>query len=45
MKAIEVSGQWWVVREDKSTARGFVILDGPFPEEWQAVSVCRLNEV
>ena len=43
MKAIEISSQWWVVR-DAQNERGFVILDGPFPEEWQAVSACRLNE-
>ena len=43
MKAIEISGQWWVVREDDS-ARGFTVVDGPFPEEWQAVSACRLND-
>ena len=44
MKAIEISGQWWVVRDDNTAKCGFVIIDGPYPEEWQAVSACRLNE-
>lgn len=43
MKAIKISSQWWVVREDASE-RGFTIVAGPFPEEWQAVSACRLND-
>ena len=33
------------VREDNNTKRGFVILSGPYPEEWQAVSQTRLNDV
>lgn len=45
MKAIKISGQWWLVRDDSSVKRGFVIIDGPYPEEWQAVSACRLKEM
>ena len=45
MKAIQISSQWYVVREDSNTKRGFVILSGPYPEEWQAVSQTRLNDV
>jgi hypothetical protein len=44
MKAIEISGLWWVVRDSTATKRGFVVIDGPYPEEWQAVSACRVNE-
>lgn len=44
MKAVQISGQWYVIRDDESSERGFVVVDGPFPEEWQAVSFCRLRE-
>ena len=45
MKAIQISSQWYVVREDSNMKRGFVILSGPYPEEWQAVSQTRLNDI
>jgi len=44
MEAIEISGQWYVVRWLDKTALKFVRVDGPYPEEWQAVSAARLKE-
>ena len=45
MKAVQISGQWYVVRDDPPSQRGFVVLDGPYAEEFWAVSAARLNEI
>lgn len=44
MEAVEISGQWYVVRWLDKAALKFVRVDGPYPEEWQAVSAARLKE-
>lgn len=44
MKAVKIGSQWWIVREAPETKRGFTVVDGPYPEEWQAVSASRVNE-
>ena len=45
MRTIQISSQWYVVRDDLSAKNGFVILDGPYPEEWQAISQSKLREI
>lgn len=45
MRAIEISGQWYVVRDDSTSKRGFAVVDGPYPEKWQAISAARLLEI
>ena len=45
MKAVQISGQWYVVRNSPSSRCGFVVLDGPYAEEFWAVSAARLNEI
>ena len=45
MRAVQISGQWYVVRDEPSSKRGFVVLDGPYAEEFWAVSAARLNEI
>lgn len=45
MRAVQISGQWYVVRDNPSSRRGFVVLDGPYAEEFWAVSAARLNEI
>ena len=45
MKAVQISGQWYVVRDNPLSRRGFVVLDGPYVEEFWAVSAARLNEI
>lgn len=45
MHAVKISSQWYVVRDGLDAKAGFVILDGPYPEEWQAVSQARLREI
>lgn len=44
MEAIEISGQWYVVRWTNKANLQFNVIDGPYPEEWQAVSAARLKE-
>ena len=44
MEAIEISGQWYVVRWEDKSALKFAIVSGPYPEEWQAVSATRLKD-
>ena len=45
MRAMQIGSQWYVVRDDPSSRRGFVVLDGPYAEEFWAVSAARLNEI
>ena len=45
MRAVQISSQRYVVRDDTSSGRGFVVLDGPYTEEFWAVSATRLNEI
>ena len=45
MRAIQIGSQWYVVRDDPSSERGFVVLDGPYEEQHWAVSAARLNEI
>lgn len=45
MRVVQISSQFYVVRDDNSAPNGFVILDGPYPEDWQAVSASRLREI
>jgi len=45
MRTVQISSQWYVVRDDPSAKCGFVVVDGPYPEEWQAVSQARLREI
>ena len=45
MHAVKISSQWYVVIDDPNAKAGFVILDGPYPEEWQAASQARLREI
>ena len=45
MRAVQISGQWYVVRDDPSSRRGFVVLDGPYAEWHWAVSAAKLNEI
>lgn len=45
MRAVQISSQWYVVRDDLSSGRGLVVLDGPYAEEFWAVSATRLNEI
>lgn len=44
MEAVEISGQWYVVRWLDKSKTAFERVDGPYPEEWQAVSAARLKE-
>ena len=43
MDAIQISGQWYVVRYDEGEK--FTIVDGPYPERHWAISRARLNEI
>ena len=45
MRAVQISGQWYVVRDEPSSRRGFVVLDGPYAEWHWAVSAAKLNEI
>ena len=45
MRAMQIGSQWYVVRDDPSCGRGFVVLDGPYAEEFSAGSATRLNEI
>lgn len=46
MEAIQISSQWYVIRwENDSKKEKFHLIDGPFPEQWQAVSMARLNDI
>ena len=45
MRAIQISSQWYVARDDAAAKNGFVVVSGPYPEEWQAVSHARLREI
>ena len=45
MRAAQIGSQWYVVRDDTSSGRGFVVLDGPYGGEFWAVSAARLNEI
>lgn len=45
MEAIEISDQWYVVRWIDKSKLQFNVIDGPYPEEWQAVSAARLKEI
>lgn len=45
MKTLLIGGMWYVVRDEPESQRGFVVLDGPYPEESQAVSMARLREI
>lgn len=46
MEAIQISSQWYVIRwENDSKKEKFCLIDGPFPEQWQAVSMARLNDI
>ena len=44
MEAVEISGQWYVVRWLDKAALKFVRADSLYSEEWQAVSAARLKE-
>jgi len=44
MEVKQIGSQFWVVREDGSP-RGFSIIDGPYPEPSQAVSMARLRDM
>ena len=45
MRAMQIGSLWYVVRDNTSSGRGFVVLDGPYAEEFWAVSATRLNEI
>lgn len=45
MRAVQISGQWYVVMDDPSKKIGFVVVSGPYAEEHWAVSAARLNEI
>lgn len=45
MEAVMISSQWYVVRYEDGTKTRFAVLDGPYPEEHQAVSAARLREI
>lgn len=45
MEALQISGMWYAVRWHDDSKQAFTIIDGPYPEEWQAVSHCRLREI
>ncbi len=45
MEAIEISGQWYVVRWNDKANLKFDIVSGPYAEEWWAISAMRLNEI
>ena len=45
MRAIQIGSQWYVVRDDPSSGRGFIVLDGSYAEEFWAVSAAGLNEI
>ena len=45
MRAVQISGQWYVVRDDPSKKIEFAVLDGPYAEQHWAVSAARLNEI
>lgn len=43
MEAVEISGLWYIVRW--SDAKTLDVIDGPYPEKWQAISMARLKEI
>ena len=45
MRAMQIGSQWYVVRDEPSSGRGLAVLDGPYAEEFWAVSAARLNEI
>lgn len=44
MEVKQIGSQFWVVRED-SSPRGFSVVDGPYPEASQAISMARLRDM
>ena len=42
MEAVQISSQWYIVRYDGPK---MTVVDGPYPEKWQAISMGRLNEI
>jgi len=44
MDVIQISSQFYVVRYEDETRSRFAILDGPYPERSQAVSMARLRD-
>lgn len=44
MDILQISSQFYVVRYNDESKNNFVILDGPYPEYYQAVSISRLND-
>lgn len=42
LKVVQISSQFYVVYEENEKFR---IIDGPFLEEWQAVSYARVNDI
>lgn len=45
MEAVQIGSQWYVVRWHDKAVLKLDIISGPYPEEWQAVSVTRLREI
>ena len=45
MRAMQIGSLWYVVRDDPSSGRRLAVLDGPYAEEFWAVSAARLNEI
>jgi hypothetical protein len=45
MEAIQISSQWYVVRWEDNSREKFTIVSGPYPEQWWAVSACRLKDI
>lgn len=45
MRTVQIGSQWYVVRDNPSSERGFTVLDGPYAEQYWAISAARLNEI
>ena len=45
MGTIQISDQWYVVRWKDESHEKFMIVSGPYSEEWWAISANRLNEI
>ena len=45
MRVVQISSQWYIVKDDNTKAIGFSVVDGPYAEQHWAVSAGRLNEI
>jgi hypothetical protein len=45
MEVVEISGQWYIARNDPCKPIGLTIIAGPYAEKHWAIAVHRINEI